>query len=148
MSEQQHLCELEPIPMNKWGKDHWSTLMYLETLAVDHKGLAKPVNARMRTNEIRHPHLLGNPGFSSDALNGSGYPTRLNDGEVKGHDDWDCVDDAIEERLIEDVGTGLNRVYKFTKLGKKVIAELREFKQEGGQFRDFVKNKDEVKKDE
>ena len=134
----QHLCEMKPIPMSKWGKDHWSTLAYLETLAVDYKGWAIPVNAMMRTNEIRHPHLLGNTGFSSDALNGGGYPTRLKEGEVKGHDDWDCVDDAIEEGLVEDVGTGLNRAYKFTKLGKEVMAKLRQFKMDGGNFGDFV----------
>ena len=139
MSEdKQHLCELEPTPMSKWGKDHWSTLAYLETLAVDKGGWAIPVNARMRTNEIRHPHLLGNTGFSSNALNGSGYPTRLKEGEIEGHDDWDCVDDAIEEELVEDVGTGLNRAYKFTKLGKRVIAKLRQFKMDGGNFGDFV----------
>ena len=52
------------------------------------------------------------------------------------------MDDAIEERLVEDVGTGLNRIYKFTKSGKKVVAKLREFKQEGGQFRNFVFKQD------
>lgn len=145
---EQHLCELEPIPMSKWGKDHWSTLAYLETLAVDHSGIAKPVNARMRTNEKRHPHLVGGDfgmgiGGLGSGLGGSKYPTRLKDGEVKDHDDWDCVDDAVEEGLIEDVGTGLNRAYKFTKLGKKVMAKLREFKQEGGNFQDFVFEKEQ-----
>ncbi len=137
MKEKQHLCELEPIPMGRWGKDHWSTLAYLETLAVDYDGWAKPVNARMRTNEIRHPHLVGDS-YMIGALNGSTYPTKLKDGEVKGHDDWDCVDDAIEESLIEDVGTGLNRAYKFTKLGKEVMAKLRQFKMDGGNFGDFT----------
>ncbi len=86
MSEKQHLCELKPIPMEKWGKDHWSTLLYLETLAVDNSGFAKPINVKMRTNEIRHPHLVGNIGYLSLALGGSKYPTRLKEGEVKGHD--------------------------------------------------------------
>ena len=81
MSEQQHLCELKPIPMNKWGKDHWSTLIYLETLAVDNKGFAKPENIRMRTNEIRHPHLVGHTFPGSNALSGSAYPTKLKEGE-------------------------------------------------------------------
>lgn len=134
-------CEMEHIPMSRWGKDHWSTLAYLETLAVDHTGLAKPVNARMRTNEKRHPHLvegsLGMMGIGA-GMGGSKYPTRLKDGEVKGHDDWDCVDDATEEGLIEDVGTGLNRAYKFTKLGKEVMAKLRQFKMDGGNFADFI----------
>lgn len=138
MEQEFHPCEMEHIPMSKWGKDHWSTLAYLETLAVDGSGLAKPVNARMRTNEKRHPHLIGNTGFSSSALDGSGYPTRLKDGEVEGHDDWDCVDDATEEGITEDVGTGLNRAYKFTKFGKEVLAKLRQFKMDGGNFRDFV----------
>ena len=141
MSEGQnieHLCELKPIPMKKWGKDHWSTLLYLETLAVDNKGLAIPENARMRTNEKRHPHLVGNIGFPTTALNGSNCPTKLKDGEVKEHDDWDCVDDATEEGLVKDVGSGLNRAYIFTKLGKKAMAKLRVHKQEGGVFNDFV----------
>lgn len=145
MNEQQHLCELEPIQMEKWGKDHWSTLLYLETLAVDNSGFAKPNNARMRTNEIRHLHLVGES-YMIGALNGSKYPTRLKEGEVKEHDDWDCVDDAIEEVLVEDVGTGLNRLYKFTKLGKEVMAKLREFKQEGGNFQDFVFIKQDAKR--
>jgi len=135
--EKQHLCELTPIPMSKWGKDHWSTLAYLETLAVDKGGWAVPVNARMRTNKIRRPHLIGKS-YMSGALNGSGYPTRLKEGEVEGHDDWDCVDDATEEGLIEDVGSGLNRAYKFTKLGKEVMAKLRQFKMDGGNFGSFV----------
>lgn len=133
----QHLCELTPIPMSKWGKDHWSTLLYLETLAVDNSGLAKPDNRRMRTNEVRHPYLVG-VGMMVDSMGASKYPTILKEGEAKGHDDWDCVDDAIEEELVEDVGTGLNRAYKFTKKGKKAMARLREFKQEGGNFKDFV----------
>lgn len=144
MEQEFKPCEMEHIPMSKWGKDHWSTLAYLETLAVDggKSGLAIPVRMRMRTNEIRHPHLIGNPGFSSSALHGSGYPTRLKDGEVEGHDDWDCVDDATEEGITEDVGTGLNRAYKFTKLGKEVMAKLRQFKMDGGNFRDFVFEKE------
>ena len=82
MNKKQDFCELEHIPMSKWGKDHWSTFAYLETLAVDggKGGWAIPEKARMRTNKKRHPHLLGSTGFSSDALNGSKYPTRLKDG--------------------------------------------------------------------
>ena len=139
MENKTSLCEMKPIPMSRWGKDHWSTLAYLETLAVEKKGLAIPVKARMRTNEIRHPHLRGTlPMDMGGALNGSSYPTRLKDGEVKEHDDWDCVDDAVEEGLVEDVGTGLNRAYKFTKLGKQVMAKLRQHKMDGGNFPDFV----------
>ena len=146
MKTKTSLCEMKHIPMNQWGKDHWSTLAYLETLAVENSGLAIPVNARMRTNEIRHPHLVGFTPQGSSALNGSRYPTRLKEGEVKEHDDWDCVDDATDEGLIEDVGTGLNRAYKFTKLGKEVMAKLRQFKMDGGNFHSFVFVKEVNKK--
>lgn len=132
---------MKHIPMERWGKDHWSTLAYLETLAVDGSGWAIPVNVRMRTNEIRHPHLVGNTGTGSNALHGSKYPTRLKEGEVKGHDDWDCVDDAIKEGLVKDVGTGLNRAYKFTKLGKEAMAKLRQHKMDGKNFGDFIFHK-------
>lgn len=139
MNKEQHLCELEPIPMDKWGKDHWSTLAYLETLAVDggKDGWAIPKRERMRTNEKRHPHLLGSTLGGTESFHASKYPTRLKEGEVKEHDDWDCVDDAIEEKLVEDVGTGLNRAYKFTELGKEVMGKLRIFKMSGGSFKDF-----------
>ncbi len=137
MEQKFHPCEMEHIPMNKWGKDHWSTLAYLETLAVENSGWAIPVNTRMRTNELRHPHLVG-VGMMVDSMGASEYPTKLKDGEIKGHDDWDCLDDATEVGFIEDVGTGINRAYKFTKLGKKVLAKLRQFKMDGGNFHDFV----------
>ena len=136
MEQEFHPCEMEHIPISRWGKDHWSTLAYLETLAVEHNGLAIPVNARMRTNEIRHPHLVGD--FLGCSHGGSQYPTILKDGKVEGHDDWDCVDDATEEGLTEDVGTGMNRAYKFTKLGKEAMAKLRQHKMDGGSFGNFV----------
>jgi len=145
MKTKVSLCEMKHIPMNQWGKDHWSTLAYLETLAVERNGLAIPVNERMRTNEKRHPHLLGT-GFMVGSMDASEYPTRLKEGEVKEHDDWDCVDDATEEGLIEDVGTGLNRAYKFTKLGKEGMAKLRQFKMDGGNFHSFVFVKEVNKK--
>jgi len=139
METKTSLCEIEHIPMERWGKDHWSTLAYLETLAVEHNGLAVPVCARMRTNEIRHPHLLGlGEGYMVGSPGASKYPTILKEGKVEGHDDWDCVDDAIEDGLVEDVGTGLNSAYKFTKLGKEVMAKLRQFKMDGGNFHSFI----------
>jgi len=136
----QDFCELTPISIEKWGKDHWSTFAYLETLAVDggKDGWAIPVRERMRTNEITHPHLLGNTFGGGESSYASKYPTRLKEGEVEGHDDWDCIDDMVKEGLLEDVGSGLNRAFIFTKLGKKVAGELRKHKMNGGNFKDFV----------
>lgn len=67
-----------PISMKAWGKDHWSTLLYLETRVVDHDGHLAPPQMR----------------------SGSEYPTRLKAGKVSHHDDWDCVVDMIEQGLV------------------------------------------------
>ena len=64
-----------PIPPDKWGKDHKSTLLYAETRAVDHRGKLASDDPRMRVSRE--------------------YPTRLADGmEIIGHDDYMCLDDA------------------------------------------------------
>lgn len=63
------------IPVEAWGKDHNTTLLYAETRAVDHKGWL-PVN---------DPHMRMD----------RRYPTRLHNGvEVHGHTDYDCLTDA------------------------------------------------------
>lgn len=63
------------IPVEAWGRDHNSTLLYAETRAVDHGGWL-PVN---------DPHMR----VSRE------YPTRLHNGvEVHGHTDYDCLKDA------------------------------------------------------
>lgn len=44
----------------------------------------------------------------------------------------------MQEGLVEWHGTGLYPVFKLTKLGNLIAAELREHKGDGGQFRNFV----------
>lgn len=64
------------VPVEKWGSDHESTLLYAETRAVDHQGWL-PVGDK---------HMRGD---------GRTYPTRLSDGTmIVGHSDWECLDDA------------------------------------------------------
>lgn len=67
-----------PIPPEQWGKDHLGTLVYLETLVVDHGGLIETVRgqyaARMRPRGT--------------------HPTILRDGTlVHDHGDFDCLED-------------------------------------------------------
>ncbi len=102
-----------PVPMGRWGKDHWTTFAYVETRWVDHRGMLD--HDRMRCDRRRHPVFYAakrrTTAFGSDA-DGARYPTRLKtetacaDGrwgvvELAGHDDYDCLDDAIREGLIE-----------------------------------------------
>ena len=59
------------VPMDRWGKDHWSTFMYVETRCVDHGG--KLNHSHMREDGIQHPTCLSN---------GDTIPY---------HSDWNCV---------------------------------------------------------
>ena len=122
---------MKHIPISKWSKDHWSTLAYIETLAVDNKGIAVPNIMRMRTNHESHP-------FMCIGHDGSKYPTRLKDGIAEGHDDWNCLEDAVREGLLKDIGTGINKMYSITEYGLSILSVLREHKIKGGTFSNFV----------
>lgn len=101
------------VPMHRWGKDHWTTFAYVETRWVDHHGMLD--HDRMRCDRQRHPAFYSakrrTTALGSDA-DGARYPTRLKteapgpDGcwgaaKLAGHDDYDCLNDAIIEGLIE-----------------------------------------------
>jgi hypothetical protein len=118
-----------PVPVERWGKDHWSTLAYIETRMEVHQG--QPNRHQMRCDRNRHPahaHLPGN----------SKYPTVLKDGVLlTDHDDWDCLDDAVAAGFLTEHGTGLYPVYRMTEAGLEITAKLHTFKTRGGNFRDF-----------
>lgn len=121
------------LPIEKWGKDHWSTFAYIETRCVDHKGV--PNIQHMRCDGDRHPqfdHMTRMTGESGK------YPTLYKGGKLEDHDDWDCMDDCELLGLIENKGTGLHRVYKLTALGKLVAGQLRAHKMNGGNFATFT----------
>jgi hypothetical protein len=101
-----------PVPVERWGKDHWTTFAYVETRWVDYRGMLS--HDQMRCDRQRHPAFYSAKrrviAFGTDA-DGSRYPTRLKtetpgaDGrwgtvELPGHDDYDCLDDAIRAGLI------------------------------------------------
>ena len=121
--------------MSQWGRDHWSTFAYLETVVVDHRGI--PNLNRMRCNHELHPGLTNwNP--IAGVIDGSKYPTRLKGGvEINDHDDWSCVEDMESEGLVEIKGTGINPVWELTEKGSAIAHELRTFRGNGGSFSDF-----------
>jgi hypothetical protein len=97
------------VPMTLFGTDHWSTFAYVETRAVEHKGLLD--HDHMRCHAGRHPVMLhAKRRVSAGSADGSRYPTRIKasatpgaDGrygvtEVPDHDDYDCLDDLIAGR--------------------------------------------------
>lgn len=125
-----------PVPVERWGSDHWSTFAYVETRIVDHDGF------------LDGRHMRGH------TAGWERYPTRLKDGELSGHNDFDCVDDAIAAGLLIPAGKseGLARItkrnaegeivamthrYQLTSKGSVVAAKLRTHKGNGGNWGDF-----------
>lgn len=117
------------IPVEEFGKDHWSTFAYLETRCVDNGGEIE--RRHMRCDSDRHPQFAH---MDTEKK----YPTLTKAGEVKNHDDWDCLDDLELVGLTENVGTGLNRVYKLTPLGWVVAGQLRQHRSDKGTFATFT----------
>jgi len=126
------------VDMTTFGKDHWSTFAYIETLCVDGNGRGAPDIQRMRCIDARHPFY----GHGHDA---SAHPTRLKDGKtIEQHDDWDCIADLIAVGLLEDVGSAVNPRFKMTPRGFVVAAMLRRWKAGGGSFDAFAPTEDDV----
>lgn len=93
----------EPIPPERWGKDHLSTLLYVESCVVDGVGML----------DERH---LRTGSRTSD------YPTRLCDGMlIEGHDDHDCLSDLGFAGMLEFSGTK----YSLTDSGWALAARVR-----------------------
>lgn len=122
------------IPIEQFGKDHWSTFAYIECQCVDNGGVVN--SSRMRTDGDRRPWF----GSSNSEKK---YPTRLkgyfenSDLAVSDHDDWDCAIDLEKAGLLKIEGTGLSPIFKLTDKGKIVAARLRSFKADGGNFAQF-----------
>ncbi len=63
------------IPPWLWGIDHNRLLVFLEHIAVDESSCLDSSDQRLSSKF------------------GGGSETRLNGGQVSGHDDWDCLND-------------------------------------------------------
>ncbi len=133
------MTEPRTVPIEEWGKDHWSTFAYVETRCVDYRGnLDKD---HMRTNPQRHPAMVGPRVAMLEKASPSStfeYPTRIKSGTEPEHDDWDCFYDIERAGLVEDKGTGLFPVAVLTTRGKEIAAKLRAHKANGGSFASFV----------
>lgn len=127
------------IPPARFGKDHWSVLLYLETCAVERKGCVE--NLQMRCAAKLHPAFA----HTFSAATTTTYPTFLKDGEQANHDDWSCLEDlatagfltAYWQRLNDwPLGGGEMRVV-LTERGWCISHALRRHRAGGGSFRDF-----------
>lgn len=125
--------EKKHVPIEKFGKDHWSTFAYAECRIVDNDGL--PDLNHMRCDIDRHPGLGRARWGGGDRKK---YPTILRGGEkLDDHDDWDCIDDLVAAGLLTIHGTGIHPVWAMTEKGWQVAALLRQHKAKGKNFSEF-----------
>lgn len=117
------------ISIKEWGRDHVSTLLYVENRCVDQGG--KPAIEHMRCDPARHP------GLAHRGSEGKPSPTRLAQGVLENHDDWDCIDDFEAWGLLRNTGTGIHPVWKLTELGWAVAHALRRARAEGTKVTDL-----------
>lgn len=107
------------IPLEQFGRDHDSTLLYIETRCVDYRGKVNFDN--LSCNSARHPYSNHERQWDDK------YTTRLAEGFTApaGHDDWDCIDDFVSEGLLEWRGTGANPIFVLTDAGWERVGKLR-----------------------
>lgn len=140
------------IPADQWANDHWSTLLYAETVMVDYAGFQVGLDARMRTGRYHFrifsqecPKPLGRSG-AGVAVMPLGTGTLLRDGSVvENHDDWHCIQDMFAAGIffatdngvrVEEMEPGIH--LHLTKAGRSLVDSLRKHKCEGGNLKDFV----------
>lgn len=139
------------VPPAAWGKDHWATLAYVDSVMTDCGGFQVGADARMRAGRRNHrvmaqgcpnPKRAGNTrGMAGPAFAVvSAAASRLATGqELAGHDDWSCVQDMAAANLFttgaESVEPG--NILQFSEKGKVWMQALRSHKQQGGNFAAF-----------
>ena len=129
------------IEMERWGRDHWSLLAYIESRCVNGiGGIGTPEHVRIQTNLNRHPGMANYSPVTGGKIDGSEWGIRLANGETlpgPDYDEWDCIDDLEIQGLILNIGTGINPSYSMMPFGKVVASKYRAFRASGGHVNDF-----------
>lgn len=122
-----------PVAVEKFGRDHWSLLLYIETRCVDHNGV--PRREHMRCSPKRNPGQAHDGTERHKKLS----PTRLKGGELLyNRDDWDCADDLEAAGYVQQIGTGANPRFAMTEVGWAVAGRLRRWRAESKPIDDFT----------
>ena len=139
----------ESIPMDKWHKDHWSTLAYINAVIVDHGYFEIGLDGQMRTKQYNFCYLLEKNSkpkrtklYTGVAMSADGG-TRIKDNIfIRGHDDWDCVSDFLVAGLFNEQSVEPGVKLHLSDFGSTVCASLRKHKANGGTFATFVYEND------
>ena len=132
------------VPESNFGRDHLSTLLYVESVMVNYAGFEIGLDARMRTHrdnwrwlaERDARHARGSKRDGAVSKNG----TLLRDTDiVKRHDDWDCLSDMAATGYF-DCGTPwqVGDVLRLSDRGAAVAHAFRRHKMYGGTYANFV----------
>jgi hypothetical protein len=134
------------IPINRWGKDHWSMLGYIGVIVSENQGMMN--GSKLRVNPNTHVGISRPDHFrvSFDASRWqASWGTRLNGYfenksdttlHLPEHDDIDCCFDMEAEGLIT-MGTTVSLFVQLTEKGREFEEALRRHKQDGHNFADF-----------
>lgn len=132
------------ITVDRWGKDHWSLLAYIETREVDHKGILD--GDHMRCNQRLHREMVGRVSVARGHDGSEKYPTRTKDGDVPNHDDWSCLEDIVAAGLAQAwlqekyhnviIGSHIAKI-KLTDAGRELAEQVRRHKANGGNYGNF-----------
>lgn len=137
----------DAIPMELFGKDHWSLFAYVETRCVDHDGILN--RPHLSCNASRHPLQSHSGGWSpefSSRLKGffdeehkdKSFAEKAEAGlVVMGSDDWDCLENLEQAGLLEIISMA-NMGVVMTKEGHRIAGLLREHKAGGNNFATFT----------
>lgn len=111
LAQQEPAKQVNDLFETKFGRDHRSLLLYIETRVVDNLGRLQ--KQHLRCNPRRHVQFAHEGGWNDE------HSTRWATGvePIKGHDDWDCIDDLVDAGLVIWDGTGTSPVFKLTDLG-------------------------------
>lgn len=138
------------VPETLFGKDHFSTLAYAETVMVDCGGFQVGADPHMRAGrrhfrvmmeECRKPKRVKAGNLASNCVvMDRKYSTALKDGTVvDGHDDFHCLQDLAAAGYFETPADEMQPgvVLKLSDRGREVVSALRNHKTSGGTFASF-----------
>jgi hypothetical protein len=128
--------KLERVGTKTWGRDHYSLLLYLESCAVDKKGVVDDKRLRINADKRGFGNGLGT-GYSTWKPT---YGTQYQGSAIPdpNHDDLDVLEDLEDIDWVKNLGTEVNPFVSITDAGRKVVSLVRDFRAKGGQLRDFV----------
>ena len=127
--EQQTTDEFRSYQPPEWGVDHVKQFLYVEARVANNSGKLNPDNCNAHPG--RH-QIEDQMAYRRSATKVIGwepdYSTRVPARVTRSlcHDDWDCMDEFETADLLIHTGPP-NFIVRFTPVGLKVAAKLREF---------------------